>query len=116
MHRCTARLQHSRAVCVLSDTARASVLSQRAMAEQDAGTSKRVPLGKESVIVGDVATIFLLLTHQPALLQGGHIVDDAQYVILKHTVLRVNRTLCEDFSLVALCPGKGEQEQECRKQ
>jgi len=111
----TARLHNSIALQVLGYTALASVISsirriQGAVAKQDTGASKRFPQGIISVIVGDVATVLLSLASQPAFLQAGHIVDDVQDVVLKHTVLQINRALCKHSSLALLCPSKSEDE------
>ena len=116
MYWSTARLRYSIALQVLGYTALASVISsirriQGAVTKQDTGASKRFPQGIISVIVGDVATVLLSLATQPAFLQAGHILDDVQdVVLLKHTVLEINRALCEHSSLALLCPSKSEEE------
>ena len=117
MYRSTAGLHYSIALSVLGYTAQASVISsiwriQGAVAEQDTGASERFSIGIVCVEVGEVATVLLFLTYQPALLETEDVVDNVQDVVLKNTVLQLQRALCKHFSLASFCPGNSEEEEE----
>ena len=116
LYRSTARLHYSIALSVLGYTAKAAVIFsmgiQGAVAEQDAGPSERFHHVRARVIVGEVATVLLILTQQPALRQAGDVVDDIQDVVLEHAVLQHHRTLWKHFSLASLCYGSSEEEEE----
>ena len=116
LYRSTAWLHHSIALSVLGYTAQAAVIFsmgiQGAVAEQDAGPSERFHHVRARVIVGEVATVLLILTQQPALRQAGDVVDDLQDVVLEHAVLQHHRTLWKHFSLASLCLGTSEEEEE----
>ena len=117
MDRSTARLHYNIALSVLGNTTQASVISsiwriQGAVAEQDTGASERFRHCIVCVKVGEIVTVLLILTYQPALLQTGDVVDNVQDVVLKHAVLQINRALCKHFSLASLGPGNNEKEEE----
>ena len=116
LYRSTARLHYSRTLGVLSYATLTSVISsirriQGAVAKHDAGPSKRFNLGIVRVIICEVTTVLLSLTYQPALLQTWRIVDNVEDVVLKDTMLKFNRALCENFSMASLFPAKSEVEE-----